>query len=108
MSPVPNLVPYKKKVYTFNAKTPLEVVGCINTSVSVENISKSADFLVVPEANTTILGYTTAIDLNILHIGPYNTHVHTVNNVSESIELKDLLHEYNDRFHGLGKLQVWP
>ena len=43
--------------------------------------------------------------MNILHIGPYNTHVHTVNNVSESIELKDLLHEYNDRFHGLGKLQ---
>ena len=46
------------------------LMGCIETSISVENTSSWADFLVVPEANTTILGYNIALLLHMLRVGP--------------------------------------
>ena len=64
------ILPFKKKVYAFNAKEPLGVTGCIWATVKSENHSLSAKFIIVPQSNMTILGYETASALNLLRVGP--------------------------------------
>ena len=102
----PKLLSSNKKIYAFNASSPMPVVGCIRVNVMKDLNEKpvSAEFIVVQNTNVTILGYQTATELDLLRVGPPIKMVNAISS-GDHEELKSLLSEYKDRFDGIGKLK---
>jgi hypothetical protein len=57
-----------KKIYGYGSDKPLNVAGCFNANVSVNDKCVHADFFVVEEKGQALLGKQTALDLGILQI----------------------------------------
>ncbi|MCG8048362.1 MAG: DDE-type integrase/transposase/recombinase [Candidatus Thiodiazotropha taylori] len=87
-----------RKVYAYGAKSPLHVLGKFETDISINDQTKTAEFLVVDTKCGSILGCKTATDLNILHIGPPTSNINAVK--SDNI----FRQKYPELFKGIGKL----
>ena len=57
-----------KKIYDYGNDKPLNVAGCFNANVSVNDKCVHADFFVVEEKGQALLGKQAAFDLGILQI----------------------------------------
>ena len=57
-----------KKIYGYGNDKPLNIAGCVNANVSVNDKCVQADFFVVEEKGQALLGKQTALDLGILQI----------------------------------------
>ena len=95
-----DLVPYKKKVYSYNSKTPLTVIGKFSAEVKYKDNCCSTSFIVV-NSNNSLLGWQTSKSLGLIS---------EVNNVNSSTtnyadKIKSLKTKYNDIFTGVGKLK---
>ena len=96
---------HHKNVYAFNTEEPLAVTGSVKVTVKTNSTSAEASFLLIPDANTNILGKDTAIILDLLRIGPPDS-ASTVNHISDmaSSELEKQLSQHKNRCVGLGCL----
>ncbi|XP_052776899.1 uncharacterized protein LOC128214457 [Mya arenaria] len=91
-----------KKVYAYGNDKPLTVAGSFTADVTVSNKTVNAEFIVVEENGQALLGKTTAVELDILHIEMPSM----VNNVMTDVERKqDLSKKFPKCFHGIGKLK---
>ena len=101
------LEPCRKKVYSYGSKDTLPIKGTFVAKVSVDSNQKSVEnveFLVVEGDESSLLGRKTAMDLDILHIGPQNKNTNKDCNVN-SLSVHDWTSEYKDLFQGIGKLR---
>ena len=55
-----------RKVYAYESKTQLHVLGKIESNISINDQKKKAEFLVVNIRCVSLLGCKTATELNIL------------------------------------------
>ena len=106
----PKMEPFRKKVYAFGTTSPLPFQQCFHATITTGNHQTKAKFIVNPQPCTTILGHNTALQLNLLRVGPpvdaENDKVHQLLvQQTQSTEMNQLLEEYSDRFKGLGKLK---
>ncbi len=103
MNPLPSMQLYNKNVFAFNSDVPIPFKGAIFADAYSPDtkINVHAEFLVMETADPPILGYSTAVALNLLHIGPPTQ---SVNAISDS-ELSKILVRYNNRFTGLGEVK---
>lgn len=79
-------------------------MGTISTTITdlIQNVTTTADILVVPNKVTPILGSRTAITLNLRRVGSPDR-IAVIED--EQSSLSTLLSKYEDRFTGLGKLK---
>ena len=96
MSPRPTLTTTDTQIFPYGASSPLCVVGKFHTVVSSDAAETDALFYVVTELDS-LLSWKTAQDLNLIRV------VQAVGNNPGHID--SLVCEYNDLFHGLGKLK---
>ena len=89
-----------KKLYAYAAKEPLAVLGQCQLRISVPETEKSvlADFIVVPEAQVSLLSNQTSKELGVLSVGI------NVNACSPG-QWDQLKMRYPRVFNGLGKLK---
>ncbi|XP_044180982.1 uncharacterized protein K02A2.6-like [Acropora millepora] len=87
-----------KKIFGYNADSPLPVLGKFSASVTskVTNTSADVQFYVIQGGEGNLMSYQTATDLGLLHI---------VNSVSSSEASTNIIKQYDDRFHDLGKMK---
>lgn len=90
------LSPSKSKVYRYQAKHSLKTIGEFKTTVTSNNQTINAKFLVIKGSGATILGRKTAEQLDILRVEPPTT----VNTLSSN----QIDKEFPELFNGLGKL----
>jgi hypothetical protein len=89
-----------KKIYGYGNDKPLNVAGCFNANVSVNDKCVHADFFVVEEKGQALLEKQTALDLGIIQI-----HVPTETvNVLSSDWKSVITQKYPKCFEGIGKL----
>ena len=87
-----------KKIFGYNADSPLPVLGKFSASVTskVTNTSADVQFYVIQGGEGNLMSYQTSTDLGLLHI---------VNSVSSSEASTNIIKQYDDRFHDLGKMK---
>ncbi|XP_022803357.1 uncharacterized protein K02A2.6-like [Stylophora pistillata] len=94
----PHLHATSMKIFGYNADNPLPLLGKFSTTVISKVTDTSADvqFYVVHGGAGNLMSYQTATDPGLLHI---------VNSVSSSEASNNIIKQYDDRFHGLGKMK---
>ena len=98
----PNLEPSSVKIYGYQSKVPLRVLGKFTTALESETKKLSDKLYVVEGSGGSLLSWRTSQGLNLLQtvqrIGdqPSKTKTNAPAN---------LIEEYDDLFHGLGKLK---
>lgn len=97
-----SLVPCDRTIHPYKSK-PLHVKEQITTAVSANGKTATTDFLIIPGHEVTLLGRKTAIELNLLRIGPPAA----VNAVDSAItpDVQKLLTQYPGIATGIGKLK---
>ncbi|XP_031574960.1 uncharacterized protein K02A2.6-like [Actinia tenebrosa] len=83
----------QKSLYPYGSKTPLKVLGEFKSIVSVNNVEKETDFVVVDTEGRPILGCRTSEDLGVLKINTVN-----------AMTVDDIVREFPECFKGVGKL----
>ena len=107
------LLPHRKPLYPYMGKKSLPISGKIKvTMVSNGFEMEKVEFLVIPDAQTSILGRTTAEQFGLLRVGPDDGVGETNSKTSSATvcELTDsnvtkILGEFSDRGSGLGCLK---
>ncbi|XP_057312326.1 uncharacterized protein K02A2.6-like [Hydractinia symbiolongicarpus] len=99
---IPDIHPYSKRVLAYNGQ-PIPITGYIWTTVKANTITKQVKWLIMENPRTNIMGYQTAMALQLLHFGPLTNHVNNILSAEE--QLHTLLNKYSDRFKGLGQLK---
>ncbi|XP_057312279.1 uncharacterized protein K02A2.6-like [Hydractinia symbiolongicarpus] len=99
---IPDIHPYSKKVLAYNGQ-PIPITGYIWTTVKANTITKQVKWLIMENQRTNIMGYQTAMAIQLLHFGPLTNHVNNILSAEE--QLHTLLNKYSDRFKGLGQLK---
>ena len=96
----PNLEPSNVKIYGYQSKVPLRVLGIFTTALESETKKLSDKLCVVEGCGTSLLSWRTSQGLNLLQ---------TVQQIgyqpskTETNAPANLIEEYDDLFHGLGK-----
>ena len=97
----PNLEPSSVKIYGYQSKVPLRILGKFTTALESESKKLSDKFYVVEGSGGSLLTWKTSQGLNLLQtvqqIGDQRSKTGTNTPAS-------LIEEYDDLFHGLGKL----
>jgi hypothetical protein len=89
-----------KKIYGYGNDKPLNVAGCFNANVSVNDKCVHADFFVVEEKGQALLWKQTALDLGILQIHVPKETVNVLSSDRKSV----ITQKYPKCFEGIGKL----
>jgi hypothetical protein len=89
-----------KKIYGYGNDKPLNVAGCFNANVSVNDKCVHADFFVVEEKGQALLGKQTALDLGILQIHVPKETVNVLSSDRKSV----ITQKYPKCFEGIRKL----
>ncbi len=100
------LLPSRVRVYPYGTKTPLPVKGSFTVIVTSESSKKSthAEFVVAQSMQSgSLLGEKTAIELNLLRVGPPVANAE-VNYISPPSSVDRLLSRHPQVFEGVGKL----
>ena len=89
----PELLPSKKKILPYGKDSkPLKVLGKFKMDVSSQGKTVRAKFHVVEGDSGAILGSVTAVQLDLLRIGPAPTTLNALRTVSP--EVRNILKEY--------------
>ncbi|KAL9988936.1 hypothetical protein ACROYT_G003432 [Oculina patagonica] len=83
-----------QKLYPYGTSEPLNTLGRFEASVNLAGKEVSAEFIVIGSEGRSIIGRKTAMELDVLRLGPQ------VNAVSTP----DIVDEYKACFEGVGKL----
>ena len=98
----PNLEPSSVKIYGYQSKVPLLVLGKFTTALESETKKLSDKLYVVEGSGGSLLSWRTSQGLNLLQ---------TVQQIggqpskTETNAPANLIEKYDDLFHGLGKLK---
>ena len=98
----PNLEPSSVKIYGYQSKVPLRVLGKFTTALESETKKLSDKLYVVEGSGGSLLSWRTSQGLNLLQ---------TVQQIggqpskTETNAPANLIEKYDDLFHGLGKLK---
>ena len=98
----PNLEPSSVKVYGYQSKVPLRVLGKFTTTLESETKKLSDKLYVVEGSGGSLLSWRASQGLNLLQ---------TVQQIGGQLSKAEknapanLIEEYDDLFHGLGKLK---
>ncbi|XP_068675612.1 uncharacterized protein [Montipora foliosa] len=98
----PSLEPSSVKIYGYQSKVPLRVLGKFSTTLESKTRKFNDRLYVVEGSGDSLISWKTSQELNLLQT------VQQVTNLPSHPEAKapaDLLEEYDDLFHGLGKLK---
>ena len=98
----PELQSSNVKIYAYQSSQPLPVLGKFNTTLESETKKLSDKVYVVKGSGGSLLSWRTSQLLNLLQTVQQVTKQPSK---SRSNEPTDLVREYNDLFHGLGKLK---
>ena len=90
------------KIYGYQSKVPLRVLGKFTTTLESEAKKLSDKLYVVEGSGGSLLSWKTSQGLSILQTVQ---HVGTLPSKPETSTPADLIEEYDDLFHGLGKLK---
>ena len=99
----PKLQSSSVKIYAYLSSQPLPVLGKFNTTLESETKKLSDKVYVVKGSGGSSLSWKTSQQLNLLQTVQQVTKQPTK---SQSNEPTDLVREYDDLFHGLGKLKI--
>lgn len=84
----------KKVFMAYGSKEPLVVIGSFKTLVKIQDKSQAATFYVIKDGTKDLLGKTSAIALDVLHIGPRARDVlHTTDRVEPFPKFKNVIVE---------------
>ena len=83
-----------QKLYPYGNSEPLSTLGKFEASVNLAGKEVTAEFIVICNEGRPIMGRKTAMELDVLRLGPQ------VNVVSTP----DIVHKYKACFEGVGKL----
>ena len=92
------------KVYGYGAKTPLPIVGKFDVEIESSTRIVVTTIYVMQGTCGSLLSYETAIALNLIKL-TINATENQQPEAQEENKLKQLLDKYNDRYHGVGKLE---
>ena len=98
----PKLEPSSVKIYGYQSTVPLRILGKFSTTFESKTKKLNDRLYVVEGSGGSLLSWKTSQQLNLLQS------VQQVKNVPSKPEAKapaDLVEEYDDLFHGLGKLK---
>ena len=98
----PNLEPSSLKIYAYQSKVPLRVLGKFTTALESETKKLSDKLYVVEGSGGSLLSWRTSQGLNLLQT------VQQIGGQPSKVETNapaNLIEEYDDLFHGLGKLK---
>ena len=98
----PELEPSSVKIYSCQSKIPLRVLGRFSTLLASEPRKLNDRFYVVKGSGRSLLSWKTSQELNLLQT------VQQITNLPSQSEAKvpaKLIEEFDDLFHGLGKLK---
>ena len=98
----PNLEPSSVKIYGYQSKVPLRVLGKFTTALESETKKLSDKLYVVEGSGGSLLSWRTSQGLNLLQT------VQQIGDQPSKTETNapaNLIEEYDDLFHGLGKLK---
>ena len=115
ISSLVTLLPHKRPLYPYMGKKSLPISGKIKVNM-ISNGFEMSDvvFLVIPDAQTSILGRSTAEKFQLLRVGPDDTETavspgpiatETISELSAEAARKEDLGEFEDRGKGLGCLK---
>ena len=93
----PKLQPQTKKVFSYNSKQPLDVLGKFDANVQYKNKQCDTRFIVV-DSNNSLLSWQTSKLLGLL------CHVNQISKTFDD-KIAKLKTDYEDIFTGLGKLK---
>ena len=94
-----------KKLYAYGSTVPLPLLGCFDGNIDTGDKTSVETFYVIKgtERLDNLLGLSSSVALGILNI------VNSVSSAKEEISSKEsvdaILDEYEDIFHGIGKLK---
>ena len=92
------------KVYGYGAKTPLPIVGKFDVEIESSTRIVVTTIYVMQGPCGSLLSYETALALNLIKL-TINATENQQPEAQEENKLKQLLDKYNDRYHGVGKLE---
>ena len=98
----PKLEPSSVKIYGYRSKVPLRVLGKFHTTLESETEKLNAKLYVVEGCGGSLLSWKTSQELRLLQT------IQQVKDLPSKPDTKgpvDLIEEYDDLFHGLGKLK---
>ena len=98
----PNLEPSSVKIYGYQSKVPLRVLGKITTTLESAAKKLSDKLYVVEGSSGSLLSWKTSQGLSLLQTVQ---HVGKLPPKPDANMPADLIEEYDDLFHGLGKLK---
>ena len=98
----PNLEPSSVKIYGYQSKVPLRVLGKITTTLESEAKKLSDKLYVLEGSSGSLLSWKASQGLSLLQTVQ---HVGKLPPKPEANMPADLIEEYDDLFHGLGKLK---
>ena len=106
LDPKPVLKRSGTRIFAYDSSRPLTVLGSFNTMVGSDNYNKvNAKFHVVRGDGGSILGKKTAIELDLLRVGPQTNYNVVAPLDSLSPEIKKIIDEHKEVFQGIGKLK---
>lgn len=98
----PKLEPSSVKIYGYRSKVPLRVLGKFHTTLESETKKLNAKLYVVEGSGGSLLSWKTSQELRLLQT------IQQVKDLPSKPDTKgpaNLIEEYDDLFHGLGKLK---
>jgi len=98
----PKLEPSNVKIYGYRSKVPLRVLGKFHTTLESETKKLNAKLYVVEGSGGSLLSWKTSQELRLLQT------IQQVKDLPSKPDTKgpaNLIEEYDDLFHGLGKLK---
>ena len=98
----PKLEPSSVKIYGYRSKVPLRVLGKFDTTLESETKKLNAKLYVVEGSGGSLLSWKTSQELRLLQT------IQQVKDLPSKPDNKgpaNLIEEYDDLFHGLGKLK---
>ena len=105
LHPKPPLLNSETRIYAYDSRKPLEVMGTFKTVIGALDNNASAKFYVVKGNGGSLLGKPSAIEINLLRVGPpvHNEHVSPI--AFQSTKIQNILDKHQDIFSGVGKLK---
>ncbi|XP_028416022.1 uncharacterized protein K02A2.6-like [Dendronephthya gigantea] len=87
------------RIYAYGAAEPLALLGKFQATIETLSSKTNGSFYVVDGFHGSILSHDTSVALGLISVP------HSINTVSAQKSLPQLLEEYQDIFHGIGKLK---
>ena len=100
----------KKCLFAFGSQTPLPIIGEFDIALESSTKITAATIIVVKNARGCLLSGTTSIELGFLHFTVHNVkdqpdvQPNPKNTSQIPTRLQPFFEEYDELFHGLGKL----